>query len=119
MSYTLRIPADLKRLLEAEAKRRDESLAQVIISAGWAYLDSEVPGTPVEQQPTIAEMRGFLDRPSDLKAQLQASIDVITAPTQAAPVVEIERCNKRAWSEVDACMLQCILTIKHRGDCRL
>ena len=46
VSYTFRIPADLKRLLEERAALHSQSLASIIIGACWARLDCPTPDTP-------------------------------------------------------------------------
>lgn len=39
LSYTMRMPSDLKRLLDSAAKAGGVSLASLVVEACWKYLD--------------------------------------------------------------------------------
>ncbi len=52
VSYTLRLPDDLKRLLDSEAQRSGKSTAQLVVDACWASVDGRVEpkAAPVAKQ---------------------------------------------------------------------
>lgn len=49
VSYTLRLPDDLKRLIDSAAKSGGVSTAQLVVDACWKYLERD--SSVVEQRP--------------------------------------------------------------------
>lgn len=87
VSYTLRIPDDLKRLMEARAKTHDQSLASFVVGACWAQLErgNPMPDTPtVETFSSVRSASGWPAEPS--KPSMDALRAICTgevAPTPA------------------------------------
>lgn len=137
VSYTLRMPADLKRLLEVEAVRRDESLAQVIIGAGWAYLEDGGSSKRPEPEPSAgrtaqkdashgagdasaASVTAMGD--SQPRPFMNPAMEKFMArePISSAVVVPeaIILCPKQwPWVDGDNEMYHCALHEGHKGNC--
>lgn len=58
VSYTMRMPSDLKRLMEQRAKSEDVSTASLVVRACWQLLDPN-PFTPPDVP--AAELEAFVD----------------------------------------------------------
>lgn len=129
LSYTLRIPDDLRRLMQGDADKRGRSLAQTMIAACWAQL--ERGSSVVEQGAHNAQDVGSIPTPATKldAAELQEMVsgkmqelyasgklvnmqDVLCAPDSAPLCPHKERCE-------DGEEYRCALVAGHKGKCKL
>lgn len=132
VSYTLRMPDDLKRHLNLEAIKRDESVANLVIAACWQFLEEPHIEIPVDIKPKIVDNPDETTRirvgPSfsvgtapryDLIDKLRASIAQIETnsmdETAALPAVQL--CPKVGYNEIDGESYRCRLAKGHKGNC--
>lgn len=89
LSYTLRMPSNLKTFLDAEAKRFGKSTAAFVIEACWAYLEepglkaSPVPPSKASPPPPVPAVQM-----NDAMARFMAKLP-------CAAIVEVEEQDER------------------------
>jgi hypothetical protein len=121
VSYTLRMPDDLKRLLNLEAINRDESVANLVIAACWASLEqpNSNGGAHLNQQgvglatastkPDIAALRSICAGQVGREAEVAEIVSVDSAP-------QLQLCPHKEWAE-DGEQYRCALAAGHKGKC--
>lgn len=111
VSYTLRMPDDLKRLCDSAAKSGGVSTAQLIVDACWKYLEREGDSTPPN---------GIRDKPIATLADTKPDMDALRAICAGQPIsVEmpvLSQCRHKELCE-DGEWYGCRLSIGHKGKC--
>ena len=126
--YPLRIPDDLRRLMQGDADKRGRSLAQTMIAACWAYLErgdtagvaqlaehrphkpEEVGSSPAPStKPVIAALRSICAGQVGREAEVAEIVSVDSAP---------QLCPHKEWAE-DGEQYRCALVAGHKGKCVL
>src|SRR5215469_16727379 len=86
VSYTLRIPEDLKRLMEESAAREGVTLTSLVVRACWQYLDRSngVAMTPKVLRKAVDAMTApIYDMPPDRPMCSYREYDTDTGETMA------------------------------------
>ena len=116
VSYTLRVPVDLRRLIEQSAKSGGVSTASLVVAALWLYLDRKpepVASTPValvgEVLPTIKPDLAAL------RAICAGNIAPVAMHVEA--VSQLPPCPHVEWLEQEGESYACRLSAGHRGKC--
>lgn len=132
VSYTLRIPSNLKTFLESESKKNGKSTAALVIEACWSYLEEDrsagSPVPPSKTEPAMAvPVSDHQNRGSSPKVDMQALRDICAGkvapnfsevpsatgwPTE--PVAP--RCRHKELCE-DGEWYGCPLNLGHKGKC--
>ena len=125
VSYTLRLPVDLKRLIDTAAASGGVSTAALVTAACWKYLERV---TPVSDAP-IVETFSSVRSPSGWPAEpSKSSMDALRAicaggfplPTSSAFLEDTEPlplCPHKEWAE-DGEQYRCALAAGHKGKCK-
>lgn len=138
VSYTFRMPSDLKRLMESAAKSGGVSLASSITDACWKYL--ERGSSAVEHRPhkplvmgsnpipaTIASakmngaMANFLSSTIPTHPDsVNTTKDAFLASTPVGEPIEVKwpLCPKTGFNEQDGETYRCSLAKGHKGNCK-
>lgn len=125
VSYTLRMPDDLKRLCDSAAKSGGVSTAQLIVDACWKYLERDSSG--VERRGAIVtRVEGSIPSPASAKhaaindnAAMQAFLAKLPANTPIEPEQPplLRPCPKIGWDHPDGDPRKCRLQAGHKGNC--
>jgi hypothetical protein len=116
--YAVRIPVDLKRLMEQAAKSGGVSTASLVVAACWSYLDRKP--APVAVPEPVSEPVGEVLPP--VKPDL-AALRAICAGNIAPVAVHVEAvsqlppCPHVEWLEQEGESYACRLSAGHRGKC--
>jgi hypothetical protein len=111
VSYTLRVPVDLRRLIEQAAKSDGVSTASLVVAALWSYLDRKP--APV----AVPEPVGEVLPPVNLDmAALRAIAAGNIAPVAVVDQVDSAPCPHKEWAE-DGERYGCRLPAGHKGKC--
>lgn len=95
VSYTLRLPDNLKRLLDIAAQSGGLSTAQLVVNACWSYLELK-PDTaatvskPVSPAPAPARQAVSMDALRAICAGSVAHVETETAPARMCPYTEYD-----------------------------
>jgi hypothetical protein len=109
--YAVRIPVDLKRLMEQAAKSDGVSTASLVVAALWSYLDRKPE--PV----AVPEPVGEVLPPVNLDmAALRAIAAGNIAPVAVVDQVDSAPCPHKEWAE-DGERYGCRLPAGHKGKC--
>lgn len=112
LSYTLRIPVYLKRLLESSAASGGVSMASLVIEACWKHLDR-----------SPKPMVGVMARESIPAAKMNPAMTEFFSRIQDGssdpePGIRQESCPKTGYNEQDGETYGCCLEKGHRPPCR-
>jgi hypothetical protein len=112
--YAVRLPVDLKRLIDQAARSGGVTTSQLVIAACWKYLDRSPK--PLEAKPAAipvvngnAAMQAFL-------SNLPPSTPVALLPYQDA-LLAVQICPKVGYNEIDGESYRCRLERGHKGNC--
>lgn len=121
VSYTLRVPVDLRRLIEQAAKSGGVSTASLVVAALWLYLDRKPEPVAVVSAPVVVSaLVGEVLPP--VKPDL-AALRAICAGNIAPVAVHVEAvsqlppCPHVEWLEQEGESYACRLSAGHRGKC--
>lgn len=120
VSYTLRMPDDLKRLVEMEAKNRGVTIASFVVNACWKDLDRSVAGAP---PPAAAPVADLIPPTKPDIAALRAicagkpRLQPPPAPPERASDEPVALCEHKEWAE-DGEQYRCRLVSGHKGKCQ-
>src|SRR5271170_5133346 len=111
VSYTLRIPQDLKRLLESRADADEVSLTSLVVSACWRYLDEGEPKGrltayegSVSTKPDIAALRAICNVPRD---GFESVKNIDFPPKHEIVNPGVIQCSYHEWSTEMGEEMQC------------
>jgi hypothetical protein len=107
LSYTLRMPSDLRRLLEVEAKRTGESVAALVVRGCWMVLEPVTNVTP--QADTVTTVTPSIDA---LRAICAGAVQPLSPEPTANP------CPHREYDDQTGDTFTCCLTLGHKGKCQ-
>ena len=116
VSYTLRVPVDLRRLIEQSAKSGGVSTASLVVAALWLYLDRKPEPVALVSAP-VGEVL-----PPPVKPDL-AALRAICAGNIAPVAVHVEAvsqlppCPHVEWLEQEGESYACRLSAGHKGKC--
>ena len=115
VSYTLRVPVDLRRLIEQAAKSGGVSTASLVVAALWSYLDRKPEPVAVVSAP-VGEVLPPVK--ADMAA-LRAIAPVISRrlPCRSMRWLPVEPCPHVEWLEQEGESYACRLSAGHRGKC--
>ena len=114
--YAVRIPVDLKRLIDAAAASGGVSTSALVIAACWKYLD-RTPHAVEQAQPIMVSAFNAATpaKMNDAMAKFMAQV-VPVAPepsmSDAAPM-----CPHKEWTD-DGEQYACALPAGHKGKCK-
>lgn len=129
MSYTLRLPVDLKRLIDAAAVSGGVSTASLVTAACWKYLER---GNPMSDTPTVETFSsvrsasGWPAEPSKpsmdaLRAICDGNGDPNSPPYSLSSLPPANQplplCPHKEWAE-DGEQYRCALAAGHKGKCK-
>ena len=106
--YAVRIPVDLKRLLESAAKSGGVSTSSLVIAACWSYLDGGRKPEPVAV-PVVAPV-------GEVLPPVKPSAGNI-APVVVVDQVDSAPCPHVEWLEQEGESYACRLSAGHKGKC--
>ena len=117
VSYTLRVPVDLRRLIEQSAKSGGVSTASLVVAALWLYLDRKPEPVAVVSAPVVSAPVGEVLPPVNLDmAALRAIAAGNIAPVAVVDQVDSAPCPHKEWAE-DGERYGCRLPAGHKGKC--
>jgi hypothetical protein len=111
--YAVRIPIDLKRLLESAAKSGGVSTSSLVIAACWSYLDGGRKPEPV----AVAPVGEVLPPVKPSMAALRAIAAGNIAPVAVVDQVDSAPCPHVEWLEQEGESYACRLPAGHKGKC--
>jgi hypothetical protein len=114
--YAVRIPVDLKRLLESAAKSGGVSTSSLVIAACWSYLDGGRKPEPVAV-PVVAPVGEVLPPVKPSMADLRAICAGNIAPVVVVDQVDSAPCPHVEWLEQEGESYACRLSAGHKGKC--
>jgi predicted DNA-binding protein len=138
LSYTLRIPSNLKTFLDAEASKRGQSTASLVVEACWSYLE-EPKDRGVAQRleqgahnTPVAGSNPAVTSITDLAAKLglSSASALVSNPDAAKPKMNVQAVEQEAIEMCrvtspyvdpegysDGEMYHCGLRAGHKGRC--
>ena len=115
VSYTLRVPVDLRRLIEQAAKSGGVSTASLVVAALWLYLDRKPEPVAVVSAPVGEVLPPVKPDLAALRAICAGNIAPVAMQVDAASPVE--PCPHVEWLEQEGESYACRLSAGHRGKC--
>lgn len=117
MSYTLRMPGNLRLLVESAAKQRSQSVASFVVGACWAQLERGSSSVVVAKADANG---GLIPLPASkvdvaaLRAICSGKLDYSAIARNADPM---PLCPHKEWAD-DGEQYRCALAAGHKGKCR-
>ena len=114
VSYTLRVPVDLRRLIEQAAKSGGVSTASLVVAALWSYLDRKPE--PVAVPEPVGEILPPV-KPDLAALRAICAGNIAPVAMQVDAVAPVEPCPHIEWLEQEGESYACRLSAGHRGKC--
>lgn len=138
VSYTLRLPNDLKRLLDQERMKTGQSMASIVVSACWLYVDKGEDDAIRDDTHEGEQVSNRVSRDTRKRERVE-SLRNIVGNIQSSPagvghrrievpvgdsedsrsyIQPVDPCPRTGFNEQDGETYGCSLAKGHRPPCR-
>lgn len=110
--YAVRMPVDLKRMIDQAAESGGVTTSQLVIAACWKYLErGNMPAGRTQMAQPMPTVKG-----NDAMQAFLAKLPAIT-PIEPEQTPLMRPCPKIGWDHPDGEPRKCRLQAGHKGNC--